>query len=137
MYPLATQDDVRNALRRELTEQEALWVETLIAEAADAVVGFLHPYRIPDPIPEPITRVVASMVAAVLSRPANVLPDTQSLTADVYGITFAAGSTSWGPKLTDAFKDRLRPYKAGGGCVVVGLETEQQGSVDVSHSIYR
>ena len=119
---LAIQDDVRAALRRDLTENEELGVEALIEEASDLVLGYLHPYQIPAQTPGPIVRVVASMVAAVLSRPSNLLPDTQSLTADAYGVTFLAGATSPGPYLTEAFKRRLRPYRPGITTVTLGSE---------------
>ncbi len=120
--PLATQDDVRDALRRSLTEDETDWVDSLILEAGDLVAGYLHPYQIPDPVPGEISRVVAAMCAAVFNRPANILPDTQSLTADSYGIQFAAGATSPGPYLTDGFRKRLAPFKPGFTVVELGSE---------------
>lgn len=120
--PLATQDDVRDALRRALTADEQDWIDTLILEAGDVVAGYLHPYQIPEQVPAPITRVVAAMAAAVLNRPANILPDTQSLTADSYGIQFAAGATSPGPYLTDGFKKRLAPFKSGQVMMLLGSE---------------
>ena len=66
--PLATQDDVRDALRRVLTDSEEEWADSLILEAGDLVAGYLHPYTIPADVPEPITRVVAGMVAAGVLR---------------------------------------------------------------------
>jgi hypothetical protein len=119
---LATQEDVRDALRRDLTENEELWVDSLIAEAGDLVEGYLHPFTVPTVVPDPIKRVVAAMVAAVLNRPSGILPETQSLTADSYGVQFTAGSTSPGPYLTDGFKRRLRPFKL--DSVVMGLVSE-------------
>lgn len=110
---LATQDDVRAALRRELTESEQDWIDGLLNEASDLVVGYLNPSLVPTPTPAAISRVVAGMVAAVLNRPSGILPDTQSLTSDSYGVTFASGATSPGPYLTQAFKDRLSPYRLG------------------------
>lgn len=125
--PLATQDDVRDALRRALTDHEEEWVEALILEAGDLVAGYLHPYVIPADVPEPITRVVAAMVAAVFNRPAGILPETQSLTADSYGVQFAAGATSPGPYLTAAFKERLEPFNV--NSVVVELASERDYTV--------
>lgn len=119
---LATQDDVRAALRRDLTEAEQVGLDDLLAEASDLVRGYLHPYEIPVQVPPTITRVVAAMAAAVLIRPANLLPETQSLTADVYGIQFAAGSTSPGPYLTASLKERLRPYRQALVSVELGSE---------------
>lgn len=120
--PLATQDDVRAALRRDLTENETDWIAGLLDAASDLVIGYLSPYQIPTPTPGPIARVVAEMTAAVLTRPTNILPDTQSLTADSYGVTFAAGTTAPGPYLTAAFKERLRPYRPGIVSVSLGSE---------------
>lgn len=120
--PLATQDDVRSALRRELTENETDWIAGLLDAASDLVVGYLSPYQIPHPTPAPIARVVAEMAAAVLTRPSNLLPDTQSLTADSYGVTFTADATSPGPRLTAAFKERLRPYRPGVVSVSLGSD---------------
>lgn len=128
---LATQDDVRAALRRDLTEAEVEWLDGLLAEASDQVVGYLHPWQVPDPPPEAIVRVVAAMVARVLSLPATILPDTQSLSADAYGVTFAAGANSRNPVLTDPLKVRLRPYKllSGTGLVVTELCSERGSGV--------
>jgi hypothetical protein len=109
--PLASPQDVETVLGRDLAEREAERVPGLLAEASDLVAGYLYPTPVPDPIPTPISRVVASMVAAVLLRPSGLLPDTQSTTADIYGVTFAPGSTSPGPYLTAAQKLRLRPYR--------------------------
>lgn len=122
--PLANEDDVRFALRRDLTNSETEWVDSLIDTASDLVNGYLHPYyTIPDPTPGPITRVVADMVAAVFNRPANILPETQSLSADSYGISFAAGATSQGPQLTAAFKERLNPFRT--TMVIVEMASER------------
>jgi hypothetical protein len=120
---LATQDDVRASLRRDLTESETDWLDGLLEEASDLVVGYLYPNQVPVPTPDAISRVVASMVATVLNRPANILPDTQSLTADSYGIQFTPGTTSPGPYLSAAFKERLDPYKT--GFVSVSLSSER------------
>lgn len=122
MSPLATQDDVRAALRRDLTENETDWIAGLLDAASDLVIGYLHPFEIPHPTPGPIARVVAEMAAVVLNRPSTILPDTQSLTADSYGVTFTADSTSPGPRLTAAFKERLRIYRPGVVTVELGSE---------------
>lgn len=121
--PLADVDNVRAALRRELTVEEQTWVDDLILEAGDVVAGHLHPYTIPAQVPEEITRVVASMVAAVFNLPATILPDTQSLTADSYGVQFTPGATSRTPYLTEALKKRLLPFTV--GCTVVTMSSER------------
>jgi hypothetical protein len=123
MSQLATQDDVRAALRRELTATEEEWIGAVLDEASDLVAGYLDPFQIPSPTPPQIARVVASMAAAVLNRPASILPDTQSLTAHTYGVQFAPGSTSPGPYLTDGFKKRLRPFKI--TAIEVALNSER------------
>lgn len=125
MSRLATQDDVRAALRRELTETESDWIDSLLDEASDLVAGYLHPTAVPVPTPAPVVRVVAAMAAAVLSRPTNLLPDTQSLTADSYAVTFASGATAPGPYLSAAFKQRLNPYRDGMVSMQLGSEQEQ------------
>jgi len=134
---LAVQTDVENALRRRLTAEEAEWIGPLLDEASDQVAGYLFPWEIPIPVPETIVRVTAAMAAAVLSRPSSILPDTKSLSADVYGISFASGTTGTGPYWTTAFRDRLRPFKllSGNGMTVVSLSSER--GRDVSDDLYR
>ncbi|AXH46850.1 head-tail adaptor Ad1 [Mycobacterium phage Aminay] len=120
--PLATLQDVQSALRRPLTQDETAALDGLLGEAEDAVVGYLHPYEVPTPTPPAITRVVASMVVAVLTRPATILPEATQLTADVFGATFAPGSTSPGPYLTAGMKLRLRPFRSGMVSQMLGSE---------------
>lgn len=122
---LASQDDIEKALRRELTDSEAESVDGLAETASDLVVGYLFPCPIPDPTPPAIVRVVADMVAAVLNRPPTQLPDTQSLNAGIFGVNLTPGSTSQGPYLTAAFKQRLKPFRCGNGMVSVQLGSER------------
>jgi hypothetical protein len=107
---LAEPDDVRAALRRDLTESEDTWIDGMLEEASDAVLGYLSPFDMPDPVPGEIVRATASVVADMLRR-ANILPDTQSMTADSYAIQFAPGATSSGPYLSEGIKRRLAPFK--------------------------
>lgn len=113
------------ALRRPLTPTESDGVDALLAAASDLVIGYLHPTPVPDPAPGAVTRVVADMVAAVFNRPAQILPDTASLSAGVYGATFAPGATSQGPYLTASFRERLAPYRRGSGLISVALGSER------------
>ncbi|STZ73039.1 Gp14 [Mycolicibacterium fortuitum] len=98
-------------------------LDGLLAEASDLVDGCLYPSTAPTPTPGAITRVVAAMAAAVLARPSTLLPETQSLTADGFGVTFTPGSGSPGPYLTAALKARLRPYRL--GMASVAMESER------------
>lgn len=122
---LASQEDIEKALRRELTDSEAESVDGLAETASDLVVGHLFPCPIPDPLPPAVTRVVADMVAAVLNRPTSILPDTQTLGAGIFSANLAPGSTSQGPYLTAAFKERLKPFRCGNGMVSVPLGSER------------
>lgn len=122
---LAELEDIEKALRRELSASEAESVDGLAETASDLVTGYLFPCPIPDPVPAAIVRVVADMVAAVLNRPTNILPDTQSLNAGVFGVGLTPGSTSQGPYLTAAFKERLRPFRCGNGMVSVQLGSDR------------
>ncbi|ASR85215.1 head-to-tail adaptor [Mycobacterium phage SirPhilip] len=122
---LATADDVKAALRAmgrpELAEALPP-VDDLLQEASDLVTGHLWPSEVPTPTPGPICRVVATMAATVLTRPREILPETASLQADGFGVTFTPGGNSPGPYLTAALKARLRPYRSGVSSVAMGSE---------------
>lgn len=122
---LAEPDDVEVALRRTMTASESNAVDGLLETASDLVTGYLHPCPIPEPTPPAVGRVVADMVAAVLNRPEQILPETTSLNSGIYGINLATGSTSQGPYLTAAFKQRLRPFRCGNAMVSVELGSER------------
>lgn len=122
---LAEVADIEKALRRELTLSEFESVDVLLETASDLVTGYLHPCPIPNPAPAAITRVVAEMAATVLNRPTTVLPESQSLSAGQFDVTFAQGATSPGPYLTAAIKQRLRPFRCGNGMVSVQLGSER------------
>lgn len=122
---LAELEDVETALRRGLIGDESDGVNGLLETASDLVAGYLHPCPIPDPVPAAITRVVADMVAAVFNRPSQILPDATSLGAGSFSVGLATGSTSQGPYLTAAFKQRLRPFRCGNGMVSVQLGSER------------
>jgi hypothetical protein len=110
---MASVDDVKAALRRDLAADDLLYLDDLLQEASDLVTGYLYPSEVPTPTPGPISRVVAAMAAVVLTRPSQILPETQSLQADGFGVTFTPGGNTPGPYLTLALKARLRPYQGG------------------------
>ncbi|UVD40870.1 head-to-tail adaptor [Mycobacterium phage Kashi_VT1] len=113
---LATLDDVKAALRAmdkpELAEALAAEdVTDLLQEASDLVTGHLWPGEVPTPTPPTITRVTASVAATALTKPKELLPETESLQADGFGVKFTPGAGSPGCYLTAAQKTRLRPWK--------------------------
>jgi hypothetical protein len=116
---LATGDDVAAALGSSPTSD----VETLLEEASDLVLGYLHCPDL-DPVPPAVSRVVASMVASALNRApgmASIAPG-DSLTAGPYTASSGASSagTVW---LTNGLKMRLRPYRCG-SVISVSLQSE-------------
>ncbi|AVO21952.1 head-to-tail adaptor [Mycobacterium phage Adonis] len=113
---LASLDDVKAALRAmgkpELAEALAAEdVTDLLQEATDLVTGHLWPGEVPSPTPPTITRVTASVAATALTKPKELLPETESLQADGFGVKFTPGAGSPGCYLTAAHKTRLRPWK--------------------------
>ncbi|QXO13939.1 head-to-tail adaptor [Mycobacterium phage Illumine] len=111
---LATLDDVKAALRAMGKPELAdglVDVADLLQEASDLVTGHLWPGEVPTPTPPTITRVTASVAATALSKPKELLPETESLQADGFGVKFTPGAGSPGCYLTAAQKTRLRPWK--------------------------
>ncbi|QJD50415.1 head-to-tail adaptor [Mycobacterium phage Chris] len=122
---LATKENVQSALRamgKPEVAAELGEVDDLLQAAGDLVTGYLWPSEIPVPTPGAISRVVADMAATVLTRPTTILPETQSLSADGFGVTFTPGGSSPQPFLTLALKARLRPYRSGMSSVAMGSE---------------
>ena len=113
---LATTVDVQGALRalQRADLAAALMdadVSELLQNASDLVTGYLWPGEVPTPVPDTIKRVTASVVAVSLTRPRELLPETQSLQADGFGVTFTPGAGSPGVYLSAAHKTALRPWK--------------------------
>lgn len=122
---LANLSDVQAALRalgRADVAETLTDVDDLLQEAEDLLTGYLWPNPVPTPTPGAITRVVAAMAAAVLIKPKELLPETQTLQADGFGVTFTPGTSSLGCYLTAALKQKLRPYKAGMSSIAQGSE---------------
>jgi len=118
----ATSSDVVAALGRSLTTAESVSVSNQLEQATDLVVGYLD--RQLDPVPGAVTRVVATMVAAVFSKPSITVADydasgysTAREAAGVYVGTESA--TTSGPWLTNALRERLKPYRVGVRAAIV------------------
>lgn len=134
-FPYAIADDVVKSLRRALTSDEQTYVENLIDEACDLIDGYLYPSVVPASTPGAITRVAADMVAAVFNRPKGVLPNTSQTAADIYSVTFEAGTTNPGPYLTAAFKIRLDPYRFGKGMASIQLGSGRSRQTVVPYEV--
>lgn len=110
----ATDDDVSDALGRSLTSSEAAAVDNQLEQATDLVVAYLG--NEPDPVPGAVTRVVATMVAAVFSKPSITVADYDasgySSARESAGVHVGMESaTTSGPWLTNALKERLKPWR--------------------------
>ena len=118
----ATSSDVVAALGRSLTAAESVSVSNQLDQATDLVAAYLG--NEPDPVPGAVARVVATMVAAVFSKPSITVADydasgysTAREAAGVYVGTESA--TTSGPWLTNALRERLKPYRVSMRAVTV------------------
>lgn len=118
----ATSSDVVAALGRSLTAAESVSVSNQLEQATDLVAAYLG--NEPDPVPGAVARVVATMVAAVFSKPSITVADydasgysTAREAAGVYVGTESA--TTSGPWLTNALRERLKPYRVSVRAVTV------------------
>jgi hypothetical protein len=89
-------------------------VSNQLEQATDLVAAYLG--NEPHPVPGAVARVVATMVAAVFSKPSITVADydasgysTAREAAGVYVGTESA--TTSGPWLTNALRERLKPYR--------------------------
>ena len=110
----ATSSDVVAALGRSLTEAESVSVSNQLEQATDLVAAYLG--NEPDPVPGAVARVVATMVAAVFSKPSITIADYDasgySTARQAAGVHVGMESaTTSGPWLTNALKERLKPYR--------------------------
>jgi hypothetical protein len=97
-------------------------VSNQLDQATDLVAAYLG--NEPDPVPGAVARVVATMVAAVFSKPSITVADydasgysTAREAAGVYVGTESA--TTSGPWLTNALRERLKPYRVSMRAVTV------------------
>ena len=118
----ATSSDVVATLGRSLTAAESVSVSNQLEQATDLVAAYLG--NEPDPVPGAVARVVATMVAAVFSKPSITVADydasgysTAREAAGVYVGTESA--TTSGPWLTNALRERLKPYRVSMRAVTV------------------
>jgi len=110
----ATSTDVVAALGRALTTAESVSVSNQLDQATDLVAAYLGTE--PNPVPGAVKRVVATMVAAVFSKPSITIADYDasgySTTREAAGVHVGMESaTTSGPWLTNALKERLKPYR--------------------------
>lgn len=125
----ATSADVVAALGRSLTSAESSSVDNQIAQATDLVAAYLG--NDPNPVPGAVTRVVATMVAAVFSKPSITVADYDasgySTSREAAGVHVGVESaTTSGPWLTNALRERLKPFRTAMRSVMV--VSEQFGS---------
>lgn len=125
--------DVVKALRRELTATEEDYVDDVIAEASDLIIGYLGCDPTDDtatpPVPEAVTRVTARMVARVFQqddgRAVGTSQTQQTAGPFMQGLSFTPGSTSGSPWFAGTDKIVLRPYRCGGGMTSVAFKSER------------
>lgn len=129
--------DVVAALRRALAGAEATYVDDVIAEAEDLIVGYLGA----DPtvagvVPGPVTRVCARMVARVFlqddGRAIGVTQTQQTAGPFSNGGSFVQGSTTGSPWLAASDKIALRPYRPGGGMRSMAFQSERGYADDLT-----
>jgi hypothetical protein len=97
-------------------------VSNQLDQATDLVAAYLGTEL--NPVPGAVLRVVATMVAAVFSKPSITVADydasgysTAREAAGVYVGTESA--TTSGPWLTNALRERLKPYRVSVRAVTV------------------
>ena len=111
----ASSADVTAALGRSLTSAESGVVNNLLDQADDLIIGYGIDAAI-DPVPGSIKRVAATMVVAVFTKPSITVADYDASgyrsspeTTSVH--VGAESATTQGPWLTNALKERLKPYR--------------------------
>lgn len=111
----AQQDDVKKRLRRELTEDEILWLPGLLEEADELIDAYLEERggAVPDPVPTGVVLVASRMAARVLQAGDSVPGlESSTMTAGPYAQThaYSAGTTEGGPWLSKNDKALLDRY---------------------------
>jgi len=121
----ATSSDVLAAVGRSLTTAELGSVNNQLDQATDLVAAYLGTE--PNPVPDAVKRVVATMVAAVFDKPSITIADYDasgySTAREAAGVHVGMESaTTSGPWLTNALKERLKPYRIAVRSVAVTSE---------------
>lgn len=121
---VATTDDVRTRLGRDLDEHELAIVDGLLEEAEVLIEGYLG--EIPDPVPRRVTVVASRMVARVLSQPSEdaFFAESVQRSAGPFSETmrYSTGASGGSPWLTAADKQALRRARRGGsGIYNIGI----------------
>lgn len=124
MTPFCTPDDVQQRLRRQLTEEELEWFDSMQEEAQDLVLSYLGctPNKYSDNLPSVITTVTSRMIARVIQE-GNIEQQPTPYGATHYTATagpfsgqvqFAAGSRTGAPWITKVDKTMLDPHRCTG-----------------------
>jgi hypothetical protein len=100
-------------------------VNNQLDQATDLVAAYLGTE--PNPVPDAVKRVVATMVAAVFDKPSITIADYDasgySTAREAAGVHVGMESaTTSGPWLTNALKERLKPYRIAVRSVAVTSE---------------
>lgn len=137
--PFADSDDVVKALRRALTTAEDSYVDDVIAEAQDLVVGYLGcDPTVDGVVPGAVTRVTARMVARVFQqddgRAIGTSQTQQTAGPFMQGLSFQPAATSGSPWLAASDKVTLKPYRCGGGMRSVAFRSERGFDEDEDES---
>lgn len=116
---LATQEDVRLRLGRDLSPAEAERAASLLDDASAVVIGYCR-QDFSDAVPSAVAGVVAKMATRSLSRTGSEgLIEQQA--AGPFNVHYTAASSSGDVWMTSADKLALRPHRKGGGLTSVPL----------------
>jgi hypothetical protein len=119
---LATSADVEARLRRELTDEEAEFIDGVLEEASALVEGYLGvTYTEDDTIPDVVALVVSRVAARALTAPQVEIPPGMSLGAGPFTISARDNSDLWLSR-----SDKLKLRNIGGGFTSVRLKSERR-----------
>ncbi len=118
---LATADDVAARLRRDLTDDEANWVDGLLEQASILVEAYCGQEFV-DPVPAAVVTVVSQVAARALGNKAEGQTGYQAA-AGPYSVntTYTPDASSGGVWMTKQDRLMLRRYRIGGGVFSVDM----------------